>query len=176
MSRSRRRRARSTSSIPSALQRVKSIPVKGAVHNTYVTPDGKYVVAGSIAGKNVTVIDAQTEQTAWVLDFDLGVRPMAFETNADGSTKRMFVQLTDFNGFAVVDFATHKEVTRIELPKIAAGKTPVLEGGNASHGMAVTADGKKLVVNSRLNSAVYLYSLPDLKLLGRSMSAERRTG
>jgi glucose/arabinose dehydrogenase len=26
-----------------ALQRVKSIPVKGAVHNTYVTPDGKFV-------------------------------------------------------------------------------------------------------------------------------------
>ena len=32
--------------------------------------------------------------------------------------------------------------------------------------MAVTADGKTLVVNSRLNSAVYMYSLPDLKLLG----------
>ena len=32
--------------------------------------------------------------------------------------------------------------------------------------MSVTADGKVLVVNSRLNSAVYLYSLPDLKLLG----------
>jgi len=149
-----------------SLQRVKSIPIKGAVHNTYVTPDGKYVVAGSVAGKTVTAIDAQTEQPAWTMDFDLGVRPMAFETNADGSTKRIFVQLTDLNGFAVVDFATHKEVARVELPKIAAGKTPVLEGGNTSHGMAVTADGKMLVVNSRLNSAVYLYSLPDLKLLG----------
>ena len=53
----------------------------------------------------------------WVMDFDLGVRPMAFETNPDGSTKRIFVQLTEFNGFAVVDFATHKEVTRIELPE-----------------------------------------------------------
>jgi YVTN family beta-propeller protein len=149
-----------------ALQRVKSIPVKGAVHNTYVTPDGRYVVAGSIAGKNATIIDARTEQPAWVMDFDLGVRPMAFETNPDGSTKRMFVQLTEFNGFAVVDFATHKEVTRIELPKLGPGKTPVLEGGNASHGMAVSADGKRLVVDSRLNSAVYVYSLPELKLLG----------
>jgi YVTN family beta-propeller protein len=149
-----------------SLQRVKSIPVKGAVHNAYVTPDGKFVVSGSIAGKNVVVIDAATEQPAWVLEFDLGVRPIAFEANADGSTKRMFVQLSDFNGFAVVDFATHREVTRIKLPEIAAGKTPVMEGGNASHGMAVTSDGKTLVVNSRLNSAVYAYSLPDLKLLG----------
>ena len=149
-----------------ALQRVKSIPIKGAVHNTYVTPDGRYVVAGSIAGKSATAIDAKTEEVAWVMDFDLGVRPMAFEANADGSTKRMFVQLSDLNGFAVVDWATHKEVKRIDLPKLGPGKTPVLEGGNASHGMAVTADGKKLVVDSRLNSAVYVYSLPDLTLLG----------
>jgi YVTN family beta-propeller protein len=148
------------------LQRVKSIPVKGAVHNTFVTPDGRYVVAGSIEGKNATVIDMKTEQPAWVMNFDLGVRPMAFEPNADGSTRRMFVQLTEFNGFAVVDFATHKEVTRIELPKLGPGKTPVLEGGNASHGLAVSADGKRLVVDSRLNSAVYVYSLPDLRLLG----------
>jgi len=149
-----------------SLQKAKSIPIKGAVHNTYVTPDGKYVVAGSIAGKTVTAIDARTEEIVWVMDFDLGIRPMAFETNADGSTRRLFVQLSDFNGFAVVDWATHKEVTRIELPKLGPGKTPVLEGGNASHGMAVTADGRKLVVDSRLNSAVYVYSLPDLKLLG----------
>ncbi len=149
-----------------ALQRVKSIPMKGAVHNTYVTPDGRYVLAGSIEGRKATVIDAQVEQPVWVIQFELGVRPMAFETNPDGSTRRMFVQLTEFNGFAVVDFATHKEVTRIELPKLGRGKTPVLEGGNASHGMVVSADGKKLVVDSRLNSAVYVYSLPELELLG----------
>ena len=100
------------------------------------------------------------------MHFDLGVRPMAFEQNADGSTKRMFVQLTEINGFAVVDFATHKEVQRIELPKLGPGKEPVYEGGNASHGMAVSADNKRLVVDSRLNSAVYVYSLPDLKLQG----------
>ena len=136
------------------------------MHNTYVTPDGKYAIAGSIAGKNVTVIDVQTDQPVWVLDFDLGVRPMAFEKNPDGSTKRIFVQLSDLNGFAVVDFATRKEVTRITLPKLGPGRVEVLEGGNASHGMAVTSDGKVLVVCSRLNSALYFYSLPDLKLLG----------
>jgi YVTN family beta-propeller protein len=149
-----------------SLQRVKSIPIKGEVHNTYVTPDGRFVIAGSIAGKNLTVIDQRTEEPAWVMDFELGVRPMAFEQNPDGSTRRIFVQLSELNGFAVVDFATRKEVTRVALPQIAAGKKPVLEGGNASHGLAVTADNRMLVVDSRLNSAVYVYSLPDLKLLG----------
>jgi YVTN family beta-propeller protein len=149
-----------------ALRRVKSIPIAGEVHNTFVTPDGRYVVAGSINGKSATVIDAASEEIVWVKDFDLGVRPMAFETNPDGSTRRMFVQLTGFNGFAVVDFATHKETARIELPKLSPGKEPWLAGGNESHGMAVTPDNSTLVVNSRLNSAVYVYSLPDLKLRG----------
>jgi YVTN family beta-propeller protein len=148
------------------LARVKSIPIKGAGHNTYVTPDGRYVIAGSVVGKTLTVIDQKTEEPVWVKEFDLGVRPMAFETNPDGSTKRVFVQLTEYNGFAVVDFATQKEVARIDLPKLPSDRKPVLEGGNASHGMAVTADNKRLIVDSRLNSAVYVYSLPDLKLLG----------
>src|SRR5262249_40293551 len=121
------------------LQRVKGIPIQGAVHNTYVTPDGKYIVAGSVAGRTVTVIDGKTEEPLWTLQLDKGVRPLAFDKNPDGSTKNIFVQLSGFNGFAVVDFATHKEINRIELPKIGAGKQPVLEGGNESHGMAVTS-------------------------------------
>jgi YVTN family beta-propeller protein len=146
--------------------RVKSIPVNGAVHNTYVTPDGRYVVAGSIASKIITVIDAKTEQPVWTLEMDLGIRPMAFAKNPDGSTKWIFVQLTGFNGFAVVDFQTRKEIKRITLPALPPGKKPFPVGGNESHGMAVTADGKTIVVNSRLNTALYAYSLPDLNLLG----------
>jgi YVTN family beta-propeller protein len=149
-----------------SLEKVKSIPVKGAVHNTYVTPDGKYVVAGSIQGKTITVIDQKTEEPAWVLEMDLGIRPMAFLTNPDGSTKWIFAQLTALNGFAVIDFATHKEINRIKLPDLPPGKKPYLYGGNESHGMAITPDGKTLVVNSRLNTAIYFYSLPDLKVLG----------
>ena len=149
-----------------SMERVKSIPVKGAVHNTYVTPDGKFVVSGSIASKTITVIDQKTEEPVWSLTMDLGIRPLAFAANPDGSTKWIFVQLSNFNGFAVVDFATHKEINRITLPQLAAGKKPFMEGGNDSHGMAVTKDQKTLVVNSRLNSAIYMYSLPDLKLLG----------
>ena len=66
----------------------------------------------------------------------------------------------------MVDFATHKEINRIKLPDLAPGKAPYLWGGNESHGMAVTSDEKTLIVNSRLNSSIYFYSLPDLKLLG----------
>ena len=149
-----------------AMVKAKSIPVKGAVHNTYVTPDGKYVVSGSIPSKVISVIDQKTEEVAWSLTLDKGIRPMAFATNPDGSTKWIFVQLSGFNGFAVVDFATREEVKRIKLPDLPPGKSVFPEGGNESHGMAVTSDGKTLVVNSRLNSSIYTYSIPDLKLLG----------
>ena len=86
----------------------KTIPIEGAGHNTYVTPDGKFVVAGSVAGRTLTAIDSKTEEISWVMKFNGGVRPITFETNPDGSTKRMFVQISDFHGFAVVDFATHQ--------------------------------------------------------------------
>src|SRR5450631_4169572 len=102
-----------------SLEDVKSISVKGSVHNTYVTPDGKFVVSGSIASKTITVIDQKTETPVWWLTMDLGIRPMAFSTNPDGSTKWIFVQLSDFNGFAVVDFATRKEIQRIKNPDLA---------------------------------------------------------
>src|SRR5258706_6737691 len=150
----------------SSLKNVKTLQTKGSIHNPYVTPDGKYVVAGSIAGKTVNVFDTQTEQPAWTLDMDLGVRPMTFSTNADGSTKWIFVQLTGFNGFAVVDFATRKEINRIKNPDLPPGKKTWQARAEPSHGMAVTSDGKTLVVCSRLNNFLYGYSLPDLKLLG----------
>jgi len=149
-----------------SLTNLKTLPTQGSIHNTYVTPDGRYVVAGSIAGKTVNVFDAKTDERVWVLDMGLGVRPMAFAANPDGSTKWIFVQLTDFNGFAVVDFATQKEIRRIQNPDLPPGKQTVPEGSDPSHGMAVTADGKTLVDCSRLNNYLYSYSLPDLKVIG----------
>src|SRR6202048_4996746 len=95
-----------------ALTLKKSIPVKGGLHNVYVTPDGKYAVAGSIRGKRLTIVDLAPEEVAWDLPFDKGLRPMAIEAATDGSTGRLFIQLSGLNGFAGVDFAARKEVTR----------------------------------------------------------------
>ena len=151
----------------SSLERVKSIPTKGGIHNVYVTPDGKHVVAGSIAGRVMTVIDQATEEPLWTA-LEQGVRPIAFETNADGSTKRAFVQLSELHGFAVVDWAQRKEVARIELPNDvpAEKQNKGTFNGAPSHGLGVAPDGKTLWVTSRPNARAYAYSLPDVKLLG----------
>jgi len=149
------------------LMRTKSVPVNGRLHNVYVTPDSKYVVTGSIRTGIVTVIDLAAEQPAWEVKLDKGIRPMAIEAGPDGSTKRVFVQLSDFNGFAVVDFAARKEVARVQLP--AAKAEFETDGDRAtapSHGIGVAPDGKTLWVTSIPNNAVYVYSLADLALIG----------
>ncbi len=147
-------------------ENVATISVHGGVHNAYVTPDGKYAVAGMVGARNMTVIDTQTDMPVWTHYFDLGVRPMAFDTNPDGSTRRVFAQLSNFNGFGVVDFETRKEVARIEYPEVPPDQRTLGHGGNTAHGIGVTPDNQYLIANSSLNSTVYVYSLPDLELIG----------
>lgn len=153
-----------------SMKNIKTIRVKGGVHNTYVTPDGKHVLAGSIVGKMLTVIDPNTLEIEWEKPFDLGVRPMAFERAADGSTRRVFIQLSGYNGFAVLDFKTHEEVQRIKHPDQPSGGHS--EGGAPSHGIMVTPDNKTLWVDSSPSNAVFIYSLPDLKVLGYVKTGE----
>jgi YVTN family beta-propeller protein len=150
-----------------AQERVKFIRVLRGVHNTFITPDSRYVVAGSTGGSVATVIDTETEQPAWSIHFEGGVRPLCFETNPDGSTRRMFVQLSNLHGFAIVDWERRKEVGRITLPDVppAERNSDGIQGAPA-HGIQIAPDGKTLWSTSKVNSHVYAYSMPDLKLLG----------
>jgi YVTN family beta-propeller protein len=149
------------------LTRAKSIPVKGGIHNVYVTPDGKYAVSGSIPNRMITVIDTATDTIAWELQMSAGIRPMTFEQAKDGSTSRIFVQLSDYHGIAVVDFNTRKEVSRFLMADIPGEEkhTQGLQGAPA-HGLGVTPDGKMLIATSKVFSQLYAYSLPDLKPMG----------
>jgi YVTN family beta-propeller protein len=150
-----------------AQEKTKFIRVLGGVHNTFITPDSKWVVAGSTGGSVATVIDTETERPAWSIHFEGGVRPICFETNPDGSTKRMFAQITNLHGFAIVDWATRKEVGRITLPDVppAERNSEGIQGAPA-HGIQISPDGKTLWSTSKINSHVYVYSMPDLKFLG----------
>jgi len=149
-----------------ALTLKKSIPVKGGLHNVYVTPDGKYAVAGSVRKNRLTIVDMATEEVAWDLPFDKGLRPMAIEAAPDGSTSRLFIQLSGLNGFAVVDFAQRKEITRVVVPDIANDTDPNGRGSTPAHGIGIAPDGKTIWANSADANAVFAYSLPDLKLIG----------
>lgn len=160
-----------------SLENVDHVDTGSRVHNVYVTPDGEYFVGGTFGGdENLVVYDTGTRELAFALyppkdgnqgDAMDGVRPVAFDTNADGSTKNMYVQLSDFHGFAVVDFDTREEITRVELPEVPEDQR-VAEGTYnraPAHGIGVAPDGSSVWVCSRLNGYVYGYSLPDLELI-----------
>ncbi len=143
---------------------IKSIPVNGAVHNVYVTPDGKYAISGAVAGGIMSVIDTQKLEKVWDLNLGGGIRPMAIEAGPDGSTSRVFAQLSGYHGIVVVDFKAHEVVKRIDMPKEPVNGQA--HSGTPNHGLGVSPDGKFLVANSHIGEGVFIYSLPDLKYQG----------
>ncbi len=150
-----------------SLEKIKSIPWRRGLHDLALTGDNNYVAAGSPGGRSLIVFDLNRMEIAWELQFDQGVQPLVMESNADGSGRRIFLQLSGTNGFAVVDFATHKEIERIKYPdepKQRFNGMRACEG--ISHGIGIAPDSKSLWSVSKTADVVFAYSLPDSKLLG----------
>src|SRR6516225_6258038 len=157
-----------------SLTKTQTIAIPGGIHDMYLTPDGKYVVAGAnrnelpeckcgiSAPTNLGyVIDTRTDQVAWTFSMNPAASPIAISKKPDGSTDKIYAQ-GGGNSFRVVDFDTHVVTSSVKNPDIA----PALQDRGGSHGIGITSDQKTLLVNSGQNRTVYSYSLPDLKLLG----------
>ncbi|HSR41159.1 MAG TPA: beta-propeller fold lactonase family protein, partial [Longimicrobiales bacterium] len=148
---------------------VRHIPTVGGVHNVFVTPDGRHVVAGHIGDRTLTVIETATDRPVWSIEFEEGgVRPMEFDLHPDGSTKYIYVEISGWHGFYVVDFGTREVVKKVKNPDLPLSRVDndALQG-SPSHGLARTPDGRTLWVASKPHNSVYAYSLPDHELLGR---------
>jgi len=147
-----------------SLEKVKTIPAETRLHDIVVSADSKYAVTTSPNGKFVRVFDLTSQQVAWQVQFDQGTLVPAIENGPDGSPRRIFVQLAETDGFAVIDFATQKEVARIKFPADGPSFT---RNGPPSHGIGVAPDGKTLWIDSGTYDCIFVYSLPDLKRMGR---------
>ena len=155
---------------------VKSIPTLGGVHNVFITPDGKYIAAGMIGARTLTIIDTAIDEPVWSLHFngrstggyaDGGVRPMAFEANFDGTTKRIFVQISNYHGVYVIDFDKRVVVDMLPMPELPISRvTNDALQGSPGHGLAVSPDGSQLWSTSKPNGHVYAWSLPELEYIG----------
>jgi YVTN family beta-propeller protein len=153
------------------LTNAKRLPLDGMqIHNTFVTPDGRYVIAASDDQSfTAAIIDQKTEQQVRSIKFTDRPRPLSFSTNPDGSTKWVFAGLSGFHGFVVVDFESGKEIHRIKFPDLGGPvKMLVASGarGNPNHGIGVQPDNKAVWVSDRWYNMVHAYSLPDLTHLG----------
>jgi YVTN family beta-propeller protein len=146
------------------LEKIKTIPTKSRLHDIVLTGDSRYAVADSPQGKFAIAFDLKTLEPAWQVDFDQEALVPAIESNPDGSGRRLYIQLSKLLGFAVVDFETHKELARITFPD---DEPKIPSGGTPSHGLGVAPDRKTLWAVSRIYDAVFVYSLPDLKFVGR---------
>ena len=92
---------------------------------------------------------------------------MAFEANADGSTKRMFAQATGINAVWVIDWAKREVVDLLWPPKLPVWRQNAdgIQTGDM-HGLEVLPDRSAVWASSRLDSRIYGWSLPDLKYIG----------
>lgn len=152
-----------------AMRKIKTIPASGQIHNVYVTPDGKYAVGGSVHTSTIDVIDTASNEIAWTMKMSAGIRPMAFDTHSDGSTQHIYLQLSHFHGFAVVDFNSRKEVARVEHPPIP-GVEAHYDGLQLAptHGLGIPPKGKQTLWSlSKIYGYAYIHSLPDLEEIGR---------
>ena len=159
-----------------SLKVVKTIPTSGPLHNCWLTPDGKYVVCDSPEGQNVAVVDLQTEKLAWETPvkgpeskstvFRHGdAQSMSVEAGPDGSTNRITVEIRGLRGFAVIDFKTRKQVKIVTFPDQPNG---FISNANEphTHGDVLSPDSKVRWVASQDANAIFIYSIPDDKLLG----------
>jgi YVTN family beta-propeller protein len=154
-----------------SLKNVKTIAMRGGVHDLNVTPDGKFVLVGNSRGARppanvMTVVDTLTNDIVWTLPVTPAPSPMAVSKNPDGSTRSIFAQNGRDNGFQVIDFATRKVGEMIKLPDITGQAQNPYGPPAPSHGLMVTPDQKTLVIISRQNSALYTYALPEVKFVG----------
>jgi hypothetical protein len=160
---------------------IKSIEVHLPVHNVFMTPDERYVVAGlrgevEAGEPTAQIIDPETDTVLWGLELtgyeQYGrthheVRPMAFEAGDDGSTKRVFAQATGINAVWVLDWETREVVDMLWPPELPLWEKNAdgIQSGDM-HGLEILPDRSAVWASSRLDSRIYGWTLPDLEFIG----------
>ena len=153
---------------------IKTIRMHRGVHNIYVTEDSRWAVASLAPGPespedpSIQVIDTSTDEVVWDIPVKgLRTRPLAIESNPDGSPRRIFAQASEHHGFYVIDWDTREVVDFISPPPVPLSQINA-DGrqDGPSHGLEVLADNSAVWDVSRITSSVYGYSLPDLEYIG----------
>lgn len=131
-------------------------------HNTYVSADGQHLYVGSMSGSRITIFDTTRRKQVGEIAPGNWVRPIALRRDESLA----YVALSALHGFAVIDLKQGKVIRRVELPALPPGtETPPYE--TLTHGLALTPDERELYVTSMAGKAVYVFSVPDLKQLGK---------
>lgn len=154
----------------STLKITKTLEVKGGIHDTWMAPDGKVLLAMSPEGRFMDLFDTKDEKQIWTCCTEAEIGTMNMEAGADGSTSQIFFSYSGYSGVVVIDPKTGKETKRVNHPVDTTGPykgIPHASGNGKAlgfHGGEISPDGKSYWVIQ--GSFVYHYELPGMKPLG----------
>ena len=109
----------------------------------------------------LTIADVQTLKITDRIELENAIRPWEFSPDE----KKLYVQLSNWNGVAIFDLASRAVVRRLELP-VKPGVTPADTDFEAPHhGLAITPDGGTLCLAARISDYAALVRTQDLSLI-----------
>jgi YVTN family beta-propeller protein len=144
---------------------VKELPVK-MPHNAYNTGRNDVLYVSSMGDHQINRIDLKTMEYTDKIPTGGIPRPYAVTRNE----KTLYVALSDYHGFEIVDIPSKKETARVDLPAAPPADCE-LEPHTETHGLALSPNEKELWVTSLTDGGVYVYDIATKKL-----SAEILTG
>jgi DNA-binding beta-propeller fold protein YncE len=144
----------------------KKIAVSAGPHNAYRGATTGRIYVGALEGKKLHVLDPETLEQLYEIEFPHFVRPIALTRDE----RRAYVALSGLHGFVVVDLEARAIVETVELPPPAPGTAvPLLE--TMVHGMILSPDERELWVASTAGSTVFAYSIEEKKIVAEVPTA-----
>lgn len=143
-----------------SLRVLKSLPVKRP-HNCHNSGNNEHMFVTSTGGNQVNMIDLRTLEYMAKIPVGGVPRPIA----VDREERNLYVALSGFHGFVIVDIPSRKVASKVEFPPLPPGTDlrPLLN--TATHGLTLTPDGKELWAASVPTDRVYVYDIQNGKLL-----------
>jgi YVTN family beta-propeller protein len=138
---------------------LKTLPVPSP-HNCLNAGNDEHMFVTSLAGNVVNMIDLRTLE--YIAKIPVGGQPRPIAVDRDEKT--LYVALSGFHGFVIVDIPSRKVVHKVEFPALPPNTDlrPLLN--TATHGLTLTADGKELWAASVPTGSVYVYDVPSGKV------------
>jgi YVTN family beta-propeller protein len=137
---------------------VKTLPVK-APHNSYNTGRNDVLWVSSMGDHEIDRIDLNKMEYTDHIPTSGIPRPYAVTRDE----KTLYVALSDYHGFEIVDIRDKKQIAKVDLPPAPPADCD-LEPHTETHGLALSPSEKELWVTSLADGGVYVYDIASKKL------------
>lgn len=142
-----------------SLRVLKSLPVTRP-HNCHNAGNNEHMFVTSTRGNQVNMIDLR--KLEYMAEIPVGGVPRPI--TVDREEKTMYVALSRFHGFVIVDIPSRKVTGKVEFPPLPPGIDLRPLSNTATHGLTLTPDGKELWAASVPTESVYVYDVQNGKV------------